>query len=172
MYISISTPNPEYCKNFSTHVGNNEVWLILSVILTFFFWTLLVILSSFNEMTLLLKVIGWCDVKHIMTLQIKTIMSVLKVSTDFQTRLQYCDNVCLNHQNCQYSVYIWLFFTGQLYIQESDVHIVRCCGLIASWQFYARRTGTLYFIVWRKTGKDFNNTRNVVGVNTISVSSK
>jgi hypothetical protein len=36
-------------------------------------------------MTLLLKVIGWCDVKHIMMLQIKTIMSVLKVSKDIQT---------------------------------------------------------------------------------------
>jgi hypothetical protein len=45
-------------------------------------------------------------------------------------------------------------------------------GLIASWQFYARRTGTLSFIVWRKTGKDFNSNRKVVGVNTISVSSK
>ena len=36
MYISILTPNPEYCKNFSTQVGNNEVWLILSVIFRFF----------------------------------------------------------------------------------------------------------------------------------------
>ena len=65
-----------------------------------------------------------------------------------------------------------MYITGQLYIQESDVHIVRCCGLIASWQFYARRTGTLSFIVWRKTGKDFISNRKVVGVNTISVSSK
>jgi len=34
-----------------------------------------------NELTLILKIIGQCDVKHIMTLPIKTITSVLKVST-------------------------------------------------------------------------------------------
>jgi hypothetical protein len=34
-----------------------------------------------SELTLTLKIIVQCDIKHIMMLPIKTIMSVLKVST-------------------------------------------------------------------------------------------
>jgi len=34
-----------------------------------------------QELTLILKIIGQCDVKHILTSPIKTIMPVLKIST-------------------------------------------------------------------------------------------
>ena len=35
----------------------------------------------FNKLTLMLKIISQCDIKHILMLQIKTITLVLKVST-------------------------------------------------------------------------------------------
>ena len=34
-----------------------------------------------NKLTLILKIIGQCEVKHIMMLPIKTLISVLKVSS-------------------------------------------------------------------------------------------
>ena len=37
--------------------------------------------SHAQELTLILKIIGQCDVKHILTSQIKTIMPILKIST-------------------------------------------------------------------------------------------
>jgi len=43
---------------------------------------------SINELTLVLKIVRRCDnVKHIMTLTIKTLMSVLKVSTNIITSI-------------------------------------------------------------------------------------
>ena len=66
------------------------------------------IFTSIYQFTLLLNSIGQCDVKHIMMLQIKTIMSVLKVLTDIiTTRLTvvlYIDTVCLDLQNERYII--------------------------------------------------------------------
>ena len=55
--------------------------------------------------------IGESDVKHIMTSPIKTIALILKVSTDIVTvsHLFDCDTgdkVCLDLQNCRYSIFI------------------------------------------------------------------
>jgi len=66
------------------------VILYLSVIHTFFLCSHRAIFSDINGMTMILKIIGQCDVKHIMTLLIKTITSVLKVSTHIITSLLAC----------------------------------------------------------------------------------
>ena len=44
-------------------------------------------ISSINKMTLQLKIIGQSDVKHIITLQIKTVTAVLKVPTCITTSI-------------------------------------------------------------------------------------
>ncbi|XP_063406150.1 uncharacterized protein LOC134690108 [Mytilus trossulus] len=54
------------------------------------------------------------------------------------------------------------------YIMESEVDIVRCCGLIASWTFYPVNVGTLKFIVWRSIGVP--GYREVVGTNSVNIS--
>ena len=55
------------------------------------------------------------DIKHIMTSPIKTIMPVLKASVDvitnitarpYRTHWDINDNVCLDLQNCHYSIYM------------------------------------------------------------------
>lgn len=51
---------------------------------------------------------------------------------------------------------------------ESEVDIVRCCGLIASWTFYPVNVGTLKFIVWRSIGVP--GYRKVVGTNSVNIS--
>ena len=51
---------------------------------------LLIVLSdvvSINEMTLILEIIGWFEVKHIMMLPVKTMTLVLKVSTYITTSI-------------------------------------------------------------------------------------
>jgi len=53
----------------------------LSVILTFCSLISTSDSVSISELTLILKIIGQCDVKQIMILPIKTMTSVLKVST-------------------------------------------------------------------------------------------
>ena len=53
---------------------------------------------SIAELTLIQKFIGQCEIKHI-----KTITSALKIST-FQTLHDTSDNVCLDLQNCCYSI--------------------------------------------------------------------
>lgn len=40
-----------------------------------------------NEVTLILEIIGWFEVKHIMMLQVKTMTLVLKVSTYITTSI-------------------------------------------------------------------------------------
>lgn len=62
-----------------------------------------------------------------------------------------------------------IYCTGNTYILESPVHIVRCCGVIHYWEFYPVDLGWLYFIVWRKSGEDFENKREIVGFNTFNV---
>ena len=56
---------------------------------------------SFNKLILILKIIGQCDVSHIVMSPMKTITSVLKVSTYIIN-----NNVCLNLQSFRYSIYI------------------------------------------------------------------
>jgi hypothetical protein len=56
---------------------------------------------SFNKLILILKIIGQCDVSHIVMSPMKTITSVLKVSTYIIN-----DNVCLILQSFRYSIYI------------------------------------------------------------------
>jgi hypothetical protein len=75
----------------------------------------LIDIFSIYELTLILKNIGQCYVKHIITIMIKTITSVFKVSTyiatiginsSYQTCCDTPHNVCLDLQNCHYSIYI------------------------------------------------------------------
>jgi len=66
---------------------------------------------SINKITLILTIISQCEVKHDVTLPIKTITSILKVSTNiisssYHSRYDTSDNVCLGLQNCFYSTYI------------------------------------------------------------------
>ena len=67
---------------------------------------------SINRLTLILKIIDQCDIKHIMTLSIKTIVSVFMDSTNVitalptQTLCDTIDNVCLDLYNCHYSIFI------------------------------------------------------------------
>ena len=61
----------------------------------------------------MLKIVCQCDIKYIMTSQIKQYISVLGVSAYIITNITACpislahcgisDNVCLNLQNCLYS---------------------------------------------------------------------
>ena len=89
----------------------------LSVIWTFSVWPHQVIMSVWMNWFwyFFLKIIGMCDVKLIMMLPIKIIMSVL----NFLTYIMYVaqlvlsdlssntrDNVCLNFLNCRYSICI------------------------------------------------------------------
>jgi hypothetical protein len=48
---------------------------------------------STNELFLMLKIIGQCDVKHIMKLPIKIITSVLKVSTNITSMEALSDSL-------------------------------------------------------------------------------
>ena len=63
---------------------------------------------SINGPTLILKIIGQCDVKHDVT--VNTITSVLKVSTYIITKYHSffcwtrCDNVCPDLHNCRYFI--------------------------------------------------------------------
>jgi len=68
-----------------------------------------------NRLAMILKNIGQCNVKHIMTLPIKTITSVVKVFNIYypkyhisscQTCCDTRDNVCLDLHNCWYSISI------------------------------------------------------------------
>ena len=76
---------------------------------------------SINRLTLILKIISQCDVKHIMTFPIKRITSVLKVETDMHHCSSYLtcchttDNVCLYLNNCSYSIY-----NGTCLIQQGN----------------------------------------------------
>ena len=69
-----------------------------------------------KELTLKLKIVVQCDVKLIMTLPIKAIMSVLKVSTDIiasitasptQRNSDTSNNVYQDLQNCCWCFYLW-----------------------------------------------------------------
>jgi hypothetical protein len=71
--------------------------------------------SHAQELTLILKIIDQCDIKHILTSQTTLITPVLKISTYIITCIMArpvglaCDtsyNVCLDLQNCRYSIYI------------------------------------------------------------------
>jgi hypothetical protein len=62
-----------------------------------------------QELIVILKIIGRCDVKHILTSLIKTIMPVTYIITSITARQTCCDtsdNVCLYLQNCCHSTYI------------------------------------------------------------------
>ena len=95
-----------------------------NVVITFVFWILnkmignlvifpvisLIDIVSINELTLVLKIIGQCDVEHIMTLLIKTTAFFWRTPQHYHSssNLPHCaydtsDNVCLNLQNCRYS---------------------------------------------------------------------
>jgi len=83
---------------------------VLSVIWPFFIWFHHV---SSDKLTLILKIISQCGIKHIMTLLLKTIMSVLKVSTYIITSIPCIIrpighaaiyDVLLYLHNCRYSI--------------------------------------------------------------------
>ncbi|XP_071152803.1 uncharacterized protein [Mytilus edulis] len=57
---------------------------------------------------------------------------------------------------------------GNAVLLKNDIDIIRCCGLIAYWEFFATNPGTLKFIVWRSTGED--NSYTVVGTNSVNIS--
>ncbi|VDI06553.1 Hypothetical predicted protein [Mytilus galloprovincialis] len=60
--------------------------------------------------------------------------------------------------------------SGNGIILESDIHVVRCCGLIHKWEIYPKNTGELIFIVWRPTGKaGEERKRTIVGINKVTV---
>ena len=65
-------------------------------------------ISNINNLTLILKISGECDVKH--TIMLPIITSDLKVPTYIITsitaRLVSKDNVCLDLQNWQYSIFL------------------------------------------------------------------
>ena len=56
--------------------------------------------------------VGQYDIKHIMVLQIKTTMPVLKVQHTLSqvSQLVQSDNVCLNFHYCCYSIYTVYIF--------------------------------------------------------------
>ena len=87
------------------------IFIPLSVIWTFFSLTTLILSSfiyiiSINEFTRILKIIGHRDVKHIMTLPIKSITSGMNVSTYIFTSItaRPSDNVFLDRRSWRYSV--------------------------------------------------------------------
>ena len=65
---------------------------------------------------------------------------------------------------------VFVYVSGNAYILESDIDIVRCCGLISGWTFYPINKGSLKFVVWRSIGVD--GYREVVGTNSVNVSGK
>jgi hypothetical protein len=65
---------------------------------------------------------------------------------------------------------VFVYVLGNAYILESDIDIVRCCGLISTWTFYPINKGSLKFVVWRSIGVD--GYREVVGTNSVNVSGK
>ena len=83
---------------------------------------------SNKELTLILTIICQCDVKYIMMLLIKTIMSVLKVSTYIITsttarpiRLaEILAIICVDFHTCHYSIYIVELVVSSTY------YIIRC----------------------------------------------
>ena len=69
-------------------------WVFIMIVFYKIYWIfdifLLIALSdvvSINEMTLILEIIGWFEVKHIMMLPVKTMTLVLKVSTYITTSI-------------------------------------------------------------------------------------
>ena len=92
----------------------------LSVIWTFSVWPHQVIMSVWMNWFwyFFLKIIGMCDVKLIMMLPIKIIMSILKVPTYIITSIKSCPielavilvitSICL--QNSCYSIYIYKLY--------------------------------------------------------------
>lgn len=65
------------------------------------------------------------------------------------------------------------FSIGNGIILESDIHVVRCCGLIHKWEIYPKNTGELIFIVWRPTGKaGEERKRTIVGINKVTVTGR
>ncbi|CAC5417125.1 unnamed protein product [Mytilus coruscus] len=57
---------------------------------------------------------------------------------------------------------------GNAVLLKNDIDIIRCCGLIAYWEFFAVNPGTLKLIVWRSTSAD--NKYTVVGTNSVNIS--
>ena len=56
---------------------------------------------------------------------------------------------------------------------ENEIDEVTCCGKIKQWKFMAKNTGSLKFIVWRKTTHPgINYNRVVVGTYKVYVSCK
>jgi len=81
--------------------------------LDIFPWITLSDIIITNKLTQMRKIIGHCEVKHIMTLPIRTITLMLKVSTNIITAgpigltVILSDNVCLDPHNCRYSIYMY-----------------------------------------------------------------
>ena len=64
-------------------------------------------------------------------------------------------------------------YTGNAYLLENEIDEVTCCGKIKQWKFMAKNTGSLKFIVWRKTAHPgINYNRVVVGTYKVYVSCK
>ncbi|XP_076092484.1 uncharacterized protein LOC143063919 isoform X2 [Mytilus galloprovincialis] len=57
---------------------------------------------------------------------------------------------------------------GNAILLKNDIDIIRCCGLIAYWEFFPVNPGTLKFIVWRSIGVD--NYYEVIGTNSVNIS--
>jgi hypothetical protein len=65
------------------------------------------------------------------------------------------------------------YYTGNAYLLENEIDEVTCCGKIKQWKFMAKNTGSLKFIVWRKTAHPgINYNRVVVGTYKVYVSCK
>ena len=69
-------------------------WVLIMIVFYKIYWILdillLIALSDvvgINEVTLILEIIGWFEVKHILMLQVKTMTLVLKVSTYITTSI-------------------------------------------------------------------------------------
>ena len=63
--------------------------------------------------------------------------------------------------------------TGNAILLESDIHIVRCCGVLTKIELVARSNGTITFAIWRPTfqaGEKY--VRTVVGIHQVTVSGK
>ena len=76
----------KYFRNTSCDINLISIFFIKGN-LDIFLWISLGDIANTNKLTLILKFIGQCDVKHIMMKPIKTIPSVLKVSTDIITSI-------------------------------------------------------------------------------------
>ena len=82
------------------------LWPIISN-LDIFLYSPSDIVSSINELTLILNISGQFDVKHIMTLQTKTLLKILSLTLNYQCAcsigLAYAfDSICLYLQNFLY----------------------------------------------------------------------